>query len=164
VKVAVAAVPSTTRTFEYAGGAEVRIWEVIHQGREVMQRFGAAASMLSKAQSFASVAEAESAVAELIADKVEDGFVERGLVATPKVETPLPAPARTDGRRYFEFVEGTSSKFWETWVEGTRMTARYGKIGSQGTMTIKDYPDEVGARKAMDKAIGEKVSKGYAEK
>ena len=42
--------------------------------------------------------------------------------------------------------------------------ARYGRIGSRGTMTIKDFPDEAAARKAMDKAIAEKVKKGYAEK
>ena len=72
-------------------------------------------------------------------------------------------PGFSDGRRHFEYVEGSSSKFWETWVEGTRMTARYGRIGSQGTMTIKDYADETAARRAMDKAIAEKVKKGYQE-
>ena len=76
LKVAVPS-PSSTRSFEYAGGSEVRVWEVTHQGREVTQRYGTAASMQSKTQSFAGVSEAATAIAELIADKVDDGFVEK---------------------------------------------------------------------------------------
>jgi DNA ligase-1 len=68
-----------------------------------------------------------------------------------------------NGRRRFELVEGTSSKFWEVWVDGSRMNAKYGRIGSEGTTTIKDFPDEEAAQKAMDKAIAEKVKKGYGE-
>ena len=83
------------------------------------------------------------------------------LSPTVKVAVSAPSPSQT---RTFEYTEGTSSKFWETWVEGTRMTARYGRIGSRGTMTIKDFADEAAARKAMDKAVAEKVKKGYSEK
>ena len=31
-------------------------------------------------------------------------------------------------KRYFEFVEGTSSKFWEVWIDGNSVLTRYGKI------------------------------------
>ncbi|MBA2542073.1 MAG: WGR domain-containing protein [Deltaproteobacteria bacterium] len=33
-------------------------------------------------------------------------------------------------KRYFEFSEGTSNKFWEVWREGVSVFTRYGKIGS----------------------------------
>jgi predicted DNA-binding WGR domain protein len=79
-----------------------------------------------------------------------------------------PAPAVAGGgkpaRRRFEFVEGTSNKFWEVWVDGNSMYTQYGRIGSAGQTTVKNYPDEAAARKAMEKIIGEKVGKGYIEK
>jgi predicted DNA-binding WGR domain protein len=81
--------------------------------------------------------------------------------------TPAPAPAApasTAGKRHFEFVAGTSSKFWEVWVEGTKMYTRYGRIGSSGQTTVKDYPNEAAARTAADKITAEKTGKGYIEK
>ena len=41
-------------------------------------------------------------------------------------------------KRYFEFSEGTSNKFWEVWVEGTKFLTRYGKIVASGQTTVKD--------------------------
>jgi DNA ligase-1 len=78
--------------------------------------------------------------------------------------TAAAAPAGPAGARRFEFVEGTSNKFWEVWVSGKEMTTRYGRIGSAGQMTVKAYPDEAGARAAMTKLIAEKTGKGYVEK
>jgi predicted DNA-binding WGR domain protein len=40
---------------------------------------------------------------------------------------------------------------------------RYGRIGSGGQTTTKDYADEAAALKAMDKMIGEKTGKGYVQ-
>jgi hypothetical protein len=34
-------------------------------------------------------------------------------------------------KRYFEFSDGTSNKFWEVWVEGHQVFTRYGKIGAR---------------------------------
>lgn len=67
-------------------------------------------------------------------------------------------------KRYFEFVEGSSSKFWEIWREGSKVMTRYGKIGADGQTTVKDEGDEGKATKLHDKLIGEKTKKGYAEK
>jgi DNA ligase-1 len=81
--------------------------------------------------------------------------------------TPAPVPAAAGapaGARHFEFVEGTSSKFWEVWVMGCRMTAKYGRIGSQGATTIKDFPTEEAANKAAEKKVAEKLREGYVEK
>ena len=41
-------------------------------------------------------------------------------------------------KQYFEFKEGTSSKFWEISLEGTNLTTRYGKIGTDGQSTEKN--------------------------
>ena len=67
-------------------------------------------------------------------------------------------------RRYFEFVEGTSSKFWEVWVEGNELRTRYGKIGTGGQTTVKDEGSPAAAQKLHDKLVREKTGKGYEEK
>ena len=41
--------------------------------------------------------------------------------------------------RRFEFVEGTSSKFWEVQVEDKTVTVRYGRIGAAGTAKPKEF-------------------------
>ena len=66
--------------------------------------------------------------------------------------------------RYFEFVDAKSSKFWEVWIENTSLCVRFGKIGTNGQTTIKEFPDIGAAEQAMDKAIGEKTRKGYVER
>ncbi|MFO0599887.1 MAG: WGR domain-containing protein [Myxococcaceae bacterium] len=67
-------------------------------------------------------------------------------------------------KRYFEFSEGTSNKFWEVWIEGNQVYTRYGKIGSNGQMTVKDEGGADKAQKLYDKLIKEKTGKGYQEK
>jgi predicted DNA-binding WGR domain protein/cell wall assembly regulator SMI1 len=66
-------------------------------------------------------------------------------------------------KRSFEFVEGSSSKFWEVWMEGSEVRTRYGKIGTAGQTTIKDEGDEAKAKKLYDKLVAEKTKKGYVE-
>ncbi len=68
------------------------------------------------------------------------------------------------GKRYFEFVEGSSSKFWEIWAEGSEVRTRYGRIGTSGQVTLKDEGSEAGAEKLLNKLIAEKTKKGYEEK
>jgi predicted DNA-binding WGR domain protein len=68
------------------------------------------------------------------------------------------------GARYFEFVDGASSKFWEIKLEGTAFTTRYGKIGTEGQISMKEYESEEKAQKEHDKLVAEKTRKGYAEK
>ena len=45
-----------------------------------------------------------------------------------------------------------------------RLKTRYGRLGSAGTTTIKDYADAAQAQKAADKLVAEKTGKGYVEK
>jgi len=40
---------------------------------------------------------------------------------------------------------------------------RFGKIGTNGQTTVKEFPDTGAAEQARDKAIAEKTRKGYVE-
>lgn len=72
-------------------------------------------------------------------------------------------------KRYFEFIgkdakKGVeSSKFWEVWTDDTTLRTRYGKIGSSGQTTLKNFNSISDADKALEKAIAEKTKKGYTE-
>lgn len=66
-------------------------------------------------------------------------------------------------KRYFEFVDDPSAKFWEAWVEDTSPSVRFGKIGTNGQTTVKGFPDTGAAGQARNQAIAEKTRKGYVE-
>jgi DNA ligase-1 len=66
-------------------------------------------------------------------------------------------------KRYFEFSEGSSNKFWEIWMDGSEVYTRYGKIGADGATTVKDQGSADGAKKLYDKLVREKTGKGYEE-
>jgi DNA ligase-1 len=85
-------------------------------------------------------------------------------VAKPRA-VPLLAPVASSasGKRYFEFVEGASSKFWEVSVNGNEMTTRWGRIGSAGQSKTKTFKDEASARAQAEKLIAEKTDDGYVE-
>ncbi len=88
--------------------------------------------------------------------------------AAPKVAA-KPAAKASSGSdkstpRYFEFVEGTSNKFWEIKLDGTSVRTRYGKIGTSGQQTLKDFDSAEKANKEYDKLVNEKTKKGYEEK
>jgi uncharacterized protein (TIGR02996 family) len=70
----------------------------------------------------------------------------------------------TPGARYFELVEGTSSKFWEVRLEGESVITRHGKIGTAGQTTEKELDGKLEAFKEYDKLVAEKLKKGYVEK
>lgn len=64
----------------------------------------------------------------------------------------------------YEFVEGSSSKFWEIELDGTSFTTTYGRIGTDGQTSIKEWDTEEKAKKEYDKLVAEKTKKGYEEK
>lgn len=57
--------------------------------------------------------------------------------------------------------EGSAHKFYEVTVEGTKVTIRYGRIGTDGTKSTKDYSSEEAAQKDAEKKIKSKQKKGY---
>ncbi len=65
--------------------------------------------------------------------------------------------------RHFEFSEGSSNKFWEITLEGTSFTTKFGKIGTSGQESVKEWDSEEKAKKEYDKLVAEKVKKGYVE-
>jgi predicted DNA-binding WGR domain protein len=66
-------------------------------------------------------------------------------------------------KRNFEFIEGTSSKFWSIWGEGTGHTVNFGRIGTEGQKQTKNFSSEEEAKKSYEKLIKEKLKKGYIE-
>ena len=66
-------------------------------------------------------------------------------------------------KRYFEFVEGSSAKFWEISQSGKDVTVRFGKIGTNGQTQTKTLADADAATKHAEKLIKEKTGKGYKE-
>jgi DNA ligase 1 len=85
--------------------------------------------------------------------------------AATKASTKAPAPAPLtsvagDYARY-EFVEGSSAKFWEVAVDGTSVTTRWGRIGTAGQSSTKSYATDTAASTAAEKLVGEKTDKGY---
>lgn len=90
----------------------------------------------------------------------EDAAVVLGdMKAVPDAVVPTPMVA-SNLKRY-EFTEGGSRKFWEIGQEGGAVTVRFGRIGTQGQMQVKNFPDEGRAKRELDKLTAEKLKKGY---
>jgi predicted DNA-binding WGR domain protein len=65
--------------------------------------------------------------------------------------------------RRFEFVEGSSQKFWEIELQGTEFTVRWGRIGTSGQTQQKSFANTAKAQAEHDKLVAEKQKKGYSE-
>ena len=65
--------------------------------------------------------------------------------------------------RRFEFVDGTSNKFWEAKTEGPKLMVRFGRIGGTWQESDKLLADAEKANAEMEKLIREKTRKGYLE-
>ena len=92
---------------------------------------------------------------------------DKATAATPKAtatKSEATAAGAAAGRRYFEFVEGTSSKFWEVTVAGSEHTVRYGRIGTDGRALTKSFASPAAAAADAEKLIAKKTAKGYVER
>lgn len=65
--------------------------------------------------------------------------------------------------RRFEFIEGSSSKFWEAAVEGSSFVVVYGRIGTPGQRKEKAFPSVDLATREHDRKVAEKIREGYRE-
>jgi DNA ligase-1 len=83
--------------------------------------------------------------------------------ATPALIAVSPTKAVPSLRR-FEFVEGSSSKFWEIQVAGPEVTVRFGRMGTKGQTQTKSFGDSAAANAHADKLVAEKTGKGYVER
>lgn len=79
----------------------------------------------------------------------------------PVVNVSKPAVSAKDVK-YLECTEGSSRKFYEITVQGDQVTLRYGRIGTDGIASTKEFNGDSGAaaRFAM-KTVAEKEKKGY---
>ncbi len=66
-------------------------------------------------------------------------------------------------KRLFQFIKGTSSKFWEISGKGDTVEVYFGRIGSSGKWAFKHGRSPEHARQIYDKLIAEKTGKGYVE-
>jgi ankyrin repeat protein len=74
-----------------------------------------------------------------------------------------PAIKGDDTIRYFEYRAGGSNKFWSIAIKEKSFKVIFGKIGTEGQTSEKEFNDEASCKKAAEKLINEKRNKGYDE-
>ncbi len=65
--------------------------------------------------------------------------------------------------RRFEYRDAKSSKFWEIDQQGSTVTTRWGRLGTDGQTKTKDLGTDAKATAEVDKQIRGKTGKGYQE-
>ena len=72
---------------------------------------------------------------------------------------------------YFEFIgedvqrkSEHAEKFWEITQVGKKVTVRFGKLGADGQLKVKEFETKEEAEADVAKLIKEKTKKGYIEK
>lgn len=67
-------------------------------------------------------------------------------------------------KKYFEFKNEVSNKFWEISQKGILVKVVFGRIGIQNPQEqIKEFINEQEAKNFADKKIREKINKGYIQ-
>jgi predicted DNA-binding WGR domain protein len=160
--------------YEFVEGTSNKFWEISLDGSSFSTTYGKIGTSGTTTQKdWDSDEKAKKEYDKLIAEKVKKGYLLVGggakaaapkaaapKAAAPKAAATKSAPAAGGWLRY-EFSEGSSNKFWEIKLEGTSFQTKYGKIGTDGTVTQKDWDSEEKAKKEYDKLVAEKVKKGY---
>ena len=84
--------------------------------------------------------------------------------AVPLVESSASATAEVEtSTRRFEFISGSSKKFWEISLAGKQHTVRFGRIGTKGQTVTKTFESVAAARRDCERLVRSKVAKGYRE-
>ena len=65
--------------------------------------------------------------------------------------------------RRFELVNDEHSKYWECSVKGTNFVVHYGRIGSDGQESVKEFESKTEANEYLEKKVAEKTKEGYEE-
>jgi predicted DNA-binding WGR domain protein len=66
-------------------------------------------------------------------------------------------------RREFQFIDGSSKKFWAIELDGKAFTVHFGRIGTTGQAKEKAFVNDDAAKREYDKLILEKTRNGYVE-
>ena len=61
-------------------------------------------------------------------------------------------------KRYFEYKDAKSKKFWEVSVSAKKVTIRYGKLGTDGQTSLKEPAD--GGEEIQFSSDGDTTHKG----
>jgi len=67
-------------------------------------------------------------------------------------------------KKHLTFKDGKSDKFWSIDVNGKSFTVVYGKTGTAGQTSTKEFDTEEKCLKEAEKLVKEKLSKGYENK
>jgi predicted DNA-binding WGR domain protein len=65
--------------------------------------------------------------------------------------------------RRFEFVGGSSAKFWMAEVQGSTFIIVFGRLGTEGQRKEKAFPTEEAAQREYERKVAEKLREGYQE-
>jgi predicted DNA-binding WGR domain protein len=66
-------------------------------------------------------------------------------------------------RRYFEYTDAKSNKFWAISISESSTTVEWGRIGTNGQSKTKDFGSASEAQASYDKLVKEKTKEGYKE-
>lgn len=178
--------------YEFSEGSSNKFWQIDLSGKSFTTTYGKiGTSGQTTVKSFSDNAAAKKEYDKLIAEKVKKGYepadggdddeedeapAKKPAAKAPAkaAAKPAAAPAKAAAKpaakksggsapRRFEFSEGSSNKFWTVWLEGTQLMTKYGKIGSAGSQTVKDFGTAEKVQKEYDKIVAEKTKKGYEE-
>ena len=68
-------------------------------------------------------------------------------------------------KKYFEFKDNISNKFWKINLKKTQMIITFGKIGIKNPVSqLRKFDSNEEAKKYAERKIREKTNKGYIEK
>ena len=68
-------------------------------------------------------------------------------------------------KKYFEFKNNISNKFWKINLKKTQMIITFGKIGIKNPVSqLRKFDSKEEAKKYAERKIREKTNKGYIEK
>ena len=68
-------------------------------------------------------------------------------------------------KKYFEFKDSISNKFWEINLKKNQMVITFGRIGIKNPVSqLRKFDSNEEAKKYAERKIKEKINKGYLEK
>ena len=68
-------------------------------------------------------------------------------------------------KKYFEYTDAVSNKFWEINLKKNQMIITFGRIGIKNTVSqLRKFDSKEEAKKYAERKIREKTNKGYIEK
>ena len=67
-------------------------------------------------------------------------------------------------KKYFEYTDEVSNKFWEINLKGNQVVITFGRIGNKPQQIKKKFNTNEESKKFAETKIREKTNKGYIEK